>query len=126
MRSRPSEDQPRVTNLVAAMAADEGDLRIGNLTVGAINALQLPGALDDLQLAFDMGLGKLAAGRVGRQRAAHAQRAGADKLAALALLAEAVVFELGEHHVGEAVVDLRGVDILRTETCHLERTRAAF
>src|ERR1051325_4296596 len=73
-----------------------------------------------------MRLRKLAAGGVGRQCAIHAQRAGPDKLAALALLAEAVVFELGEHHVSETVVYLRGVNVLRPETRHLERALAAL
>ena len=35
-----------------------------------------------------------------------------DEGAAFALLAEAVVLELRQHHVGEAVVDLRGVDVV--------------
>src|SRR3954468_2583251 len=126
MMSGPSEDQRRVTNLIAAVTADEGDFRVGNLPLWTVDALQLPGAFDDLQNAFDMRLRKLAAGGVGRQRTPHAQRAGANKLAALALFAEAVVLELGEHHVGEAVVDLRSVDILRAEACHFESALAAL
>src|SRR6185295_2538702 len=37
---------------------------------------------------------------------------------ALALRAEAIIFELHEHHVGEAIVELRGVDVGRTDTGH--------
>ena len=80
--------------------------------VGGIGVAHLAHALDDLQHALDMGLRKLAARGVGRQASAHAQRAGCDETAALAFLAEAVVLELRQHHVGEAVVDLRGVDIV--------------
>ena len=75
-------------------------------------------ALDDLQHAFGMRFGKLSARRVARQSAAETQRAACNECAALALLAEAVVFKLRQNHVGEAIVDLRGVDILWAEARH--------
>src|SRR5690348_16378213 len=115
-----------MANLIAAMAADQRDFRGSHLPVRTVDALQLPGAFDDLQHAFDMRLRKLTAGGVGWQRAAHAQRAGADKLATLALLAETVVLKLREDHVGEAIIDLRGVDILGAKPRHLEGARAAL
>src|SRR4051812_21864179 len=71
--SCPPEDQRRVADLVAAVAAAQRDLGVLALPVGAVDALKLPRAFDDLQHALDMGLGKLAPGGVGRQRAAHAQ-----------------------------------------------------
>src|ERR1700720_1490740 len=67
-----------------------------------------------------MRLRELTAGCVAWQRATKPQGARADKFSAFALLAEAVVLELGENHVGEAIVDLRGVDIFGAKPRHLE------
>src|ERR1700743_1915723 len=104
-----------MADLIAAMPADQRNLGVRHLPVRAVDALQLPRALDDLQHTLDMRFRELTTRGVGRQHAANAQGAGADKRSAFALFAEAVVLELSEHHVSEAIVDLRGIDILRTE-----------
>src|SRR5262249_19033606 len=126
MTSRLSEDQSRVADLVAAVAADQRDLSVGNLPLRAVNALQLPRALDDLQHALDVGLRKLAAGRVGGAPALEPQRSRPRERSPLAFLAEPVVLELREHHVGKTVIDLRGIDVARPEPGHMERARATL
>src|SRR5688572_30762528 len=72
--SRPPEDQGRVADLVAAVARDERDLGVLDLTIGRIRVAHLPRALDHLQHALDMCLRELPARGVGRQASAHAQR----------------------------------------------------
>src|SRR5438045_2448545 len=110
MPSRLSQDQRRMADLVAAVAADQSDLRIRHLALRPIDALELPRTFDDLQHALDVGFRELTAGSIAGERTVEAQRARPHELPALALLAKAVVLELREHHIREAIVDLRGVD----------------
>src|SRR4051812_14857492 len=74
-----SEDQGGMTDLVAAMAGNQGDLRVLDLPLRRIGVSQLPCALDDLQHSLDMGFRELSAGGVAGQGAVHAERAGRDE-----------------------------------------------
>src|SRR5712691_7574877 len=119
---RPSsatlQDQRGMADLVAAMAGDQRDSRVLDLALGWIVAAQLAHAFDDLQHAFDMGLRQLAARRVGRKSAAESKRTGLHEASALALGAEAVILELHQNHISEAIIELRGVDFARRNARH--------
>src|SRR5262249_50688436 len=109
---RTLQNQRRVANLIAAMTGNQRDFRILHLTLRGIGVAELTYALDDLQHALDMGLRQLAAGRVGGKPSTHAQRARLHESPAFALGAKAVIFELHENHIGEAVIELRGIDVV--------------
>ena len=83
--------------------------------------LQLPHQLDDVVHARHVRLGQQAAVRVDRQLAAEPDGAALDEGAALALLAEAEILQLAHHDVGEAIVDLGDVDVVRRDAGHRER-----
>ena len=122
---RPSQDQSRVADLIAAVAGNQRDFGVLDLALRRIGVAHLARAFDDLQHALDMRFRQLAARGVGRQPPAHAQRARCNERAALAFLAEAVILKLREHHVGEAVVDLRGIDVGGSDARHPVRCLAA-
>ncbi|MDB5818108.1 MAG: hypothetical protein JWQ11_1748, partial [Rhizobacter sp.] len=71
-----------------------------------------------------VGARQHAAVGVGRQRAVAAQQACSDRRTRLALLAEAQAFQLEQLGHGEAVVELRHLDVARREARHLARTPA--
>ena len=117
--SRPSQDQSRVADLVAAVAGDQRDL--GVLRPGAppdrcACIWRAPSTICSMPstCASESWPPDVLVGSAPPMRSAPEATNGA----ALALLAEAVILELREHHVGEAVVDLRGVDVLRAEARH--------
>src|SRR5581483_757729 len=88
---RPPQQQRRVADGVAAVAADQRHLAVLHLPVRRPIAAHLVDRLDDLEHALAVALGELAAGGVRRQRTVEMQCAGGGEGAALALGAEAVV-----------------------------------
>src|SRR5439155_24211638 len=94
--------------------ADEGHVGVLHLArAGAAGGLQ--GALDDVPQAVDAAGAEAAAEGVERQLAVQFDAAVLDEIERLALPAEAVAFEAVDHRGGEAVIDLRHVDIFRGE-----------
>src|SRR5207245_615039 len=94
--------------------ADEGDVGVLDLArAGATGGLQ--GAFDDVPEAVDAAGAEAAAKGVERQLAVELDAAVLDEVERLALLAEPVAFETVDHRGGEAVVDLRDVDVFRGE-----------
>ena len=76
-------------------------------------AAKLLHRLDHVVEAMDVAFGQEAAMGIERQRAVARDASALHEGAALAFLAEAQAFELHEDAVGEAVVDLGDVDVLR-------------
>src|SRR5882724_4201267 len=92
--------------------ADERDVDVLHLALaGAARRLQR--ALDDMPEAVDAPGAQAPAEGVQRQLAVQLHAAVLDEVQRLALLAEAVGLEAVDDRRGEAVVDLRDVDVLR-------------
>src|SRR5262245_50149514 len=122
------EDKGR-TRYDGRARADERDVRILDLAFpGASRRLQ--GALDDMPQAVDAPRGKAPTEGIERQLAAELDAAVLNEVEGLAFLAEPVGLETVEDGGGEAVIDLRDVDIFRTETRarprEFRRAAAAF
>src|SRR5262249_11955242 len=106
--------------------AHERDVDVLHLALaGAARRLQR--ALDDVPEPVNAPGTQASAKRIQRQFAVELHAAVLDEVERLALLAEAVGLETVEDRCGEAVVDLRDVDVLRREARALpgEARRAA-
>src|SRR5262249_14551780 len=100
--------------------AHERDVDVLHLTLsGASRRLQRP--LDDVPEAVDAPGAQAPAERVQRQLAVELDPSVLDEIERLAFLAEAIRLEAVDDRRGEAVVDLRDVDVFRRETRPLPR-----
>src|SRR5712691_7070832 len=94
--------------------ADERHVGVLDLArPGAARGLE--GAFDDVPEAVDASGAEAAAKGVERQFAVQFDAPVLDEIERLALVAEPVGFEAVDHRGGEAVIDLRDIDVLRTE-----------
>ena len=107
-----------MTNGIPAVSAHQGDAGVFHLPIGRILVTKLSRRFDDLKHPLNVPLGKLSTGSIAGKFAIQIQRPGRGKLPAFAFLAEAVVLQLHEHHVGEAVVNLGGIDVFRPDPRH--------
>src|SRR5262245_60327060 len=107
-----------MTNGIPTMSAHQGDAGVLHLSIAWVLVTKLSRRFNDLKHPLNVALGKLSTGSIAGKFAIQTQRPGCGKLPAFAFLAEAVVLQLHEHHVGEAVVNLSSIDISRPDSRH--------
>src|ERR1051326_2868416 len=99
----------------AAMAGGDDDVAIGNLARPRL-AAQLQYRFRQAGEIAQMIAGQKPAGGVDRNAAPRRDMAGFDEGAALAFRAEAIILDLKQHLGGEAVVELRAIDVAKFDS----------
>src|SRR5213593_4764530 len=109
----PDEDE-RCALHDGSARADERDVDVLDLAVAGPSR-RLERALDDVPETVDAPRAQTSPERVQRELAVQLHSSVLDEVERLALLAEPVGLEAVDHRGGEAVVDLRDVDVSRRE-----------
>src|SRR4029079_2618204 len=125
-RGSGAEDDRARGGEPATRAVDARELRVLDLASVRL-APKLARRLDEQEHAAHAGMAVRQPAAVGvrRQRSPEAELAVLDEGAAFARLAEPERLDAGQHHVGERVLDLTGVDVGRLHASPFERELAA-